>query len=72
MDRQFPKGFNVKSVPTKYGEIIKIGISKDDILTNTFNENGWLNIDIKTSKSGNKFAEISSYKKNNEDDLIPF
>lgn len=73
---EFVKGMNVKVQPTQYGEIIKIGIKKDEFDTNPFDERGWLNIDILTSKEGKKYAKINDYKKSDsapaETDEIPF
>lgn len=59
---EFVKGMTVKTQETKYGEIIKIGIKKEDFLTNPFNERGYINIDILTSKEGKKYAKINDYK----------
>lgn len=59
---EFVKGLNVKIQETKYGEIIKLGIKKDEFDTNPFDERGWLNIDILTSKEGKKYAKINDYK----------
>lgn len=59
---EFAKGVNVKTQETKYGEIIKLGINKDEFLENPFNERGWINIDILTSKGGKKYAKINDYK----------
>ena len=36
----FVKGMTVKTTETKYGEIIKIGIKKDDFLENPFSDSG--------------------------------
>lgn len=73
---EFVKGLNVKIQETKYGEIIKLGIKKDEFDTNPFDERGWLNIDILTSKEGKKYAKINDYKKSDsapaETDEIPF
>lgn len=72
---EFVKGMNVKVQPTQYGEIIKIGIKKDEFDTNPFDERGWLNIDILTSKEGKKYAKINDYKKSESapaEDEIPF
>lgn len=63
----FAKGIKVKVQETKYGEIIKLGINKDEFLQNPFNERGWVNIDILTSKEGKKYAKINDYKATNED-----
>lgn len=72
---EFVKGLNVKIQETKYGEIIKLGIKKDEFDTNPFDERGWLNIDILTSKEGKKYAKINDYKGKSEPtdgEEIPF
>ena len=65
----FAKGVNVKTVQTKYGEIIKVGIKLEDFANNYITESGYINFDIKTSKSGNKYAEIDNYKKGSKEDI---
>lgn len=65
---EFAKGIKVKVQPTQYGEIIKLGINKDEFLQNPFNERGYVNIDILTSKNGNKYAKINDYKKPTNED----
>lgn len=73
---EFAKGIKVSVQETKYGEIIKLGINKEEFMQNTFNERGWVNIDILTSKEGKKYAKINDYKKSDsapaETDEIPF
>ena len=75
---EFAKGIKVKVQPTQYGEIIKLGINKDEFLLNPFNERGWVNIDILTSKEGKKYAKINDFKASGNDTLpndeeeIPF
>lgn len=74
---EFAKGVKVKTQPTQYGEIIKLGINKDEFLQNPFNERGWVNIDIFTSKEGKKYAKINDFKSGGEnltptDEEIPF
>ena len=66
---EFAKGVNVKVVQTKYGEIIKIGIKLDEFENNPITDSGYINFDIKTSKSGNKYAEIDNYKKESKTDI---
>jgi hypothetical protein len=56
------KGINIKTVKTKYGDIIKLGIYKESLLENEFN-NGWLNIDLKKNRDDEWYAEVSNYKK---------
>ena len=65
----FAKGVNVKTVQTKYGEILKVGIKLEDFANNHITESGYINFDIKTSKSGNKYAEIDNYKKGSKEDI---
>lgn len=60
---EFAKGVNVKTQATKYGEIIKLGINLEEFKQNPFNERGWVNIDILTSKEGKKYAKINDYQK---------
>lgn len=60
---EFAKGIIVKAKTTQYGEIIKLGIKKDEFLTNPFDSRGWLNIDILTSKEGKKYPKINDYKR---------
>lgn len=72
---EFAKGIKVKVQPTQYGEIIKLGINKEEFLQNPFNERGWVNIDILTSKEGKKYAKINDYQasaNNADDEEIPF
>lgn len=63
-DKEFANGIIVKTVDTKYGQIIKLSINKDSILNNPYNERGWVNIDLKTAKSGKMYAEINNYNPN--------
>ena len=44
-DKEFANGIIVKTVDTKYGQIIKLSINKESILNNPYNERGWVNID---------------------------
>lgn len=61
-EQNFAKGMNVKVVPTKYGEIIKIGVQIEKFSENPINDDGWINIDILTSKNGKKYAVVDDYK----------
>lgn len=61
MEKQFAKGVNVKVIQTKYGEIIKVGVNTEKIFENQIN-NGWVNFDIKKSKTGTLYAEIQQKK----------
>lgn len=63
-ERQFANGITVRAIDTKYGQLIKFGINKDSILDNPYNERGWVNIVLKTSKAGKMYAEIDTYNPN--------
>ena len=67
-DKQFVKGFKVKSQETKYGEIIKCGINVNEFCEgNLMNDKGWINFDIKRGKeSGKLYAELNTYNQNFE------
>lgn len=73
---EFVKGMQVKTQETKYGEIIKLGVKMEEFQQNPVNERGYVNIDILTSKKGEKYAKINDYKKSDsapaETDEIPF
>lgn len=76
---QFAKGINIKSVNTQFGEILKLGINTSQLFDNPVKETGWLNLDLKKSKSGKWYAVINEFQKeqpNNQDvinaDEIPF
>jgi hypothetical protein len=73
-NKKFVKGFKVKAVPLKYGTIFKCGVHIGDFCDeNPMNERGWVNFDIKQGRSGNWYAELNTYKPNdNSDDEIPF
>lgn len=81
-EQNFAKGMNVKVVPTKYGDIIKIGVQIEKFSKNPINDDGWINIDILTSKNGKKYAVVDTFKPKKqgtdgqimqfEDDSIPF
>ncbi len=63
-EREFANGINVRAIDTKYGQLIKLGISKEGILNNPYNDRGWVNIVLKTGKSGKMYAEIDNYNPN--------
>lgn len=65
----FAKGVKVKAIQTKYGEIIKIGIKLEEFGDNPITDSGYINFDIKTSKNGNRYAEIDNYKKGSKEDI---
>lgn len=58
----YVKGMYIKTIETKYGEIIKVSFKKDEFLKNTFNDKGYLNTEIKKSKEGKYYASINDYK----------
>lgn len=73
----FAKGVNVKVVPTQYGEIIKLGINYEEVGENPINDDGWINLDILTSKNGKKYAVVNDFKPKTkrvetDEDIIPF
>lgn len=57
MEKNYANGVLIKAIETQYGEILKVGVNLEK-----FNENpnvkGWINLDIKKSKSGNYYAEL--------------
>ena len=61
-EQNFAKGVNVKVVKTQYGEIIKVGINYEKVGENPINDDGWINLDILTSKNGKKYAVVDDYK----------
>lgn len=78
---EFAKGVNLKTVTTKYGEIIKVGIKLEDFSENPINDRGYINFDILRAKETNKpYAALDTYKQDNQtdnvmqfdDDEIPF
>jgi hypothetical protein len=70
MDNKYPKKMNVKTVKTKYGEILKIGIHKDVFKENDV-EGDWLNIDVLRSKKDNApYLVINEYKPAGKDENI--
>lgn len=70
---KFVKGVKVKSVKTKYGNIITVGVKLDEFVENDLNEKGYINFQILESKNGNLYAKIDDYKpKSKDDEEIPF
>jgi hypothetical protein len=53
----------IKIIETQFGEIIKIGLSKQDRekLEQYQSQSGWVNINIMTSPQGKKYATIDTY-----------
>lgn len=60
-EQKYPRGTNVKSVKTQFGEIVKIGINLEKFCTNPDN-NGWVNLELKHSKDGNPCLTLDTYK----------
>lgn len=60
-EQKYPRGTNVKSVKTQFGEIVKIGINLEKFCTNP-NNNGWVNLELKHSKDGNPYLTLDTYK----------
>lgn len=58
-----------QSIETKYGEIIKLGLKHDDLvlMEQHMNAGGWVNLNICTSSSGNKYTEIDQFKPKKQD-----
>lgn len=59
---EFAKGVKINAVKTKYGEIIKVGINFEEFVNNPITDSGYINFDIKTAKTGKKYAEINNFK----------
>lgn len=60
-EKNYAKGVLIKVVETQYGEILKFGINKESFCENPDNK-GWVNFDVKKSKSGNYYAELQGGK----------
>lgn len=50
---------NVKVIQTKYGEMVKIGISQKDF--EKYQKNGWVNAIVKT-KDGKGWMELDTFE----------
>ena len=63
----FVKGLNVKTIKTKYGEILKCGLNTQAFFCdeNKITESGWVNFTMKKGKSGSWYAEINENKGDN-------
>lgn len=78
MDKIFVGKIDKKE--TQYGEIISVGLTKENlkILGENLNDKGWVNFSIKKSKSGTYYGELfkpAPKQKQDEADLldeIPF
>ena len=71
---EFAKGVNLKTVTTKYGEIIKVGIKLEDFSENPINDRGYINFDILRAKETDKpYAALDTYKQDAQtDDIAQF
>ena len=58
-DMEFVKGVSVKVQETKFGDIIKLGVNVEQFLENEPNEAGFINIEIKKSKAGKRYAVLA-------------
>lgn len=66
----YPKKINVKSVNTKNGEILKIGIHKDLFKENNV-KSDWFNLDIlRSKKDGAPYLVINDWKPTGKDENI--
>lgn len=70
----FAKGVNLKSVKTKYGEILKVGIKLEEFANNPINERGYINFDILRAKETKPYAALDDYKKDDKqtDEVMHF
>ena len=62
----FPSGFIVKSFKfPNGGEVIKLSIKLEEFIpfAEANSKNGWLNLEIKESKKGSKYAALDEYQK---------
>lgn len=50
----------VKTIETKFGELVKISFSRKDFEDNE--KNGWVNCIFKTGKNGQKYLEIDTWE----------
>lgn len=65
----FAKGVHIKTVTTRYGEILKIGIKLEEFSENTINERGYINFNILRAKATNKpYAVLNATKSKSTDD----
>lgn len=57
---EFAKGVNCKTIKTKFGEIIKLGVNLEQFGEgNPINESGFINIEIKKGKSGDFYVVLA-------------
>lgn len=57
---EFAKGVNCKTIKTKFGEIIKLGINVEQFCEgNEVNDSGFINVEVKKSKSGEYYVVLA-------------
>jgi hypothetical protein len=69
-------------VNTKFGQIVKVALGPQDfeVLTNSKNDKGWVNLEIKDKRDGGKYIQIQGMYAdkpqaaavNDTDDGLPF
>jgi hypothetical protein len=69
-------------VNTKFGQIVKVALGPQDfeVLTNSKNDKGWVNLEIKDKRDGGKYIQIQGMYTdkpqaaavNDTDDGLPF
>lgn len=77
-DKVFVGKTNV--VTTQYGQIVKIALGPQDfeVLQNSKNEKGWVNLEMKDKRDGGKYLQLQGEMKqkavgvNDTDDGMPF
>ena len=54
---------NVKTISTKYGEILKLGFNAEHLaaLKAAMNDRGWVNVNLKKSQGGKYYMEIDMW-----------
>lgn len=56
---EFAKGVNCKTIKTKFGEIIKLGVNLEQFGENPINDAGFINVEIKKAKSGDFYVTLA-------------
>lgn len=77
-DKVFVGKTNV--VTTQYGQIVKIALGPQDfeVLQNSKNDKGWVNLEMKDKRDGGKYLQLQGEMKrkavgvNDTDDGMPF
>jgi hypothetical protein len=69
-------------VNTKFGQIVKVALGPQDfeVLTNSKNDKGWVNLEIKDKRDGGKYIQLQgeytgkpqAAAVNDTDDGLPF